>query len=75
MASELFEKMGQASLPTSNNPKDAALSLLKQQGFQISEGCENDPNALLRMVLQSGRIYQNRLPMAQNILANFMGRR
>ncbi len=75
MASELYEKIGQASPNQPTNPKDAALNLLKQQGFQVSADCENDPNALLRMVLQSGKMYQNRLPMAQNLLANFMGRR
>lgn len=75
MASELYEKIGQPQAVQSTNPKEAALSLMKQQGFQISEGCENDPNALLQMVLQSGKIYQNRLPMARNIIANFMGRR
>ena len=75
MASELFEKIGQPQATQSENPREAALNLLKQQGFQVSEGQENDPEALLRMVLQSGKVYQNRLPMARNLLASFMGRR
>lgn len=78
MASELFDKMGPGQSPVQQNqqnPKEAALNLLRQQGFTITKEQENDPNALMRMVLNSGSVYQNRLPMAQNMLMRFMGRR
>lgn len=78
MASELFDKIGPGQSPVQQNqqnPKEAALNLLRQQGFTITKEQENDPNALMRMVLNSGSVYQNRLPMAQNILMKFMGRR
>ena len=77
MASELFERIGPSSSAQtqSQNPKDAALNLLRQQGFQIPEGYENNPNALIQMVMQSGKVPQNRLTMSQNVLAQMMGRR
>lgn len=54
----------------------AMLNLLKQQGFQVTPQNENDPGALLRMVLQSGQVFQNRLPMAQQaIMQALAGRR
>jgi hypothetical protein len=79
MASDLFKSINHNMQPPqtqqAQNPRDAALNLLRQQGFQIPNGQENDPNALLKMVLQSGRIPQNRLPMAQNALMQMIGRR
>lgn len=75
MASELFERMGQPAPVQSQNPRDAALNLLRQQGFQIPDGCENDPNTLIRMVMQSGRVPQNRLTLSQNVLTRLLGGR
>lgn len=71
MASELFDKMGPVSQSTQGqpqNPKEAALNLMRQYGFQISSEQENDPNALMQMVLQ-------KMPMARTNLARIMGRR
>ena len=57
------------------NPKEQALSLMKRQGVSIPEGMENDPQALLQHVMQSGRVPQNRLSMAQQVMQRLFGRR
>ena len=76
MASELFEKMGTTApqQPTPQNPREQALALLRQRGFNIS-GMENNPEALTQMVMQSGMVPQNRLSLSQNVLMRLMGRR
>lgn len=77
MASDLYNKMGPAQQRTQQqqSPKEAALNLARQYGYQITPEQENDPDAIMRMVLQSGSVFQNRLPLAQNIVRQFMGRR
>lgn len=82
MASDLYSAYCAPSTPQQQpaqppqNPREAALNLLKQQGFQVTPQNENDPGALLRMVLQSGPVFQNRLPMAQQaIMQALAGRR
>ena len=57
------------------NPKEQALSLLKRQGVSVPEGMENDPQALIQHVIQSGRVPQSRLNMAQQIMQRMFGRR
>ena len=56
------------------NPKEQALNLLKQQGFNIPEGKENDPNYLINYVMQSGKYPQNRLTMAQQMMQRMFRR-
>lgn len=77
MASDLYNKMGPAQQQTQSqqSPKEAALNLARQYGYQITPEQENDPDAIMRMVLQSGSVFQNRLPLAQNIVRQFMSRR
>lgn len=79
MPSDLYSSFGNPPVqqePQPQNPREAALNLLKQQGFQVTPQNENDPGALLRMVLQSGQVFQNRLPMAQQaIMQALAGRR
>lgn len=58
----------------SQNPKEQALNLMRQQGIQIPEGMENDPNALLRVAMQSGRVPQGRLGMAQQLMQRMFRR-
>ena len=76
MGSELYERIGtvnpQQSAP--QNPKEQALAMLRQRGFNIS-GMENNPEALTQMVMQSGMVPPNRLSLSQNILMRLMGRR
>lgn len=78
MASDLYQSIGgdfqTQSQPQSQDPKTEVLRRMQQMGFN-TDGKENDPQALMQMVLQSGPVFQNRLPMAQNYLMRFMGRR
>ena len=57
------------------NPREAAMELMRKQGIEIPQGMENDPQALLQHVLQSGKIPQNRLNMAQQVMQRLLGRR
>lgn len=50
------------------NPKEQALNLLKQQGIAIPEGMENNPQGIIQHLMQSGRVPQNRLTMAQQMM-------
>lgn len=80
MASDLYQSIGGNPQMQSQQPQDPRTEVLKrmqQMGFQ-TEGKENDPNALMQMVLQSSPVFQNRLPMVQNYLMQQiqnMGRR
>lgn len=57
------------------NPREQAMALMKQQGISVPEGMENNPAALLQHVMQSGKVPQNRLGMAQQIMQKMFGRR
>lgn len=77
MASDLYQSIGGNTQmqQQSQDPKAEVLRRMQQMGFN-TEGKENDPQALMQMVLQSNNpVFQNRLPMAQNYLMRFMGRR
>jgi RIO-like serine/threonine protein kinase len=76
MASELFQSFGTSTnnAQVQQNPRDAAMSLLKQQGIQIPQGMENNPNAIIQHLMQSGRIPQGRLNMAQQIMQRMFRR-
>ena len=74
MASELYQSFGAQAVPTQQNPRDAAMSLLKQRGIQIPQGMENNPSAILNHLMQYGRIPQGRLNMAQQMLSKLFGR-
>ena len=75
MASELFQSFGsQQTTPAQQNPRDAAMSLLKQQGIQIPQGMENNPSAILNHLMQSGQIPQGRLTMAQQMMQRMFRR-
>ncbi|MBP5432134.1 hypothetical protein [Ruminococcus sp.] len=57
------------------NPREQAMALMKQQGINVPAGMENNPTALLQYVMQSGRVPQNRLGMAQQMMQKMFGRR
>jgi RIO-like serine/threonine protein kinase len=57
------------------NPKEQALNLLKQQGITVPQGMENNPQALIQHVMQSGKVPNNRLSMAQQVMQRMFGRR
>lgn len=80
MASEIYQRMGpeqnqNGMQQTPQNPKDAALNLMRQLNIPFTKEQENDPSALMQIALRSGMFPQNRLSMAQNVLMQFMGRR
>ncbi|MBP5380061.1 MAG: hypothetical protein J6Y64_11055 [Ruminococcus sp.] len=56
------------------NPKEQALDLMRQQGIAIPDGMGDNPQALIQYVMQSGRIPQGRLGMAQQIMQKMFRR-
>lgn len=61
-------------LNNQQNPKDQALSLMKQQGIQIPQGMENNPQGILQHLMQSGRVPQGRLNAAQQLMQRMFRR-
>lgn len=76
MASELFSAIGAKNAPVQQqqNPREAAMALMKQQGIQIPQGMENNPNAIIQHLVQSGAVPQGRLNMAQQMLQRMFRR-
>ena len=76
MASELYQSFGASAnnAQVQQNPRDAAMSLLKQQGIQIPQGMENNPSAILNHLMQSGAVPQQRLQMAQQMMQRMFRR-
>lgn len=69
MSSDLFKSFGKDNNVSANqDPKAAAMSRMKEMGISVPEGMENNPQALLQHVLSSGKVPQNRLGMAQQIM-------
>lgn len=80
MPSDLFKNFGsknnQSTNPTTNqDPKTAAMSRMKEMGINVPEGMENNPQALLQHVMQSGKVPNNRLSLAQQVMQRMFGRR
>ena len=73
MPNELYKEIGQ---PTQQpqNPKEQALNLLRQQGVSIPDGMEKNPQGIIQHLMQSGRIPQNRLTMAQQLMSRMFRR-
>lgn len=71
--SDMFQRLGGQQVQT-QNPREQALNLMRQQGIDIPKGKENDPNFLINHVMQSGIVPQNRLGMAQNVMRRMFGR-
>lgn len=75
MPSELFNSIGRDNnVSTNQDPKSAAMNRLKELGISIPEGMENNPQAILQHVLQSGRVPQGRLSMAQQVIQRMFRR-
>ena len=74
MPSEVYKNLGN-NQPVQMNPKEQALNLLKQQGITVPQGMENNPQAIIQHLMQSGRVPQNRLTMAQQVMQRMFGRR
>ena len=72
MPSDLFQSFGAAT--PAQNPREQAMNLLRQNGIQIPQGMENNPQGILQHLMQSGRISQGRLNMAQQIMQRMFRR-
>lgn len=76
MPSELYSAIGSdKNVSTNQDPKEAAMNRMKEMGISIPEGMENNPQALLQHVMSSGKVPNNRLSMAQQIMQRMFGRR
>lgn len=72
----MFQRLGnQPQQAQPQDPRSAAMELMKRQGIDVPQGMENDPSALLQHVLQSGKIPQGRLNMAQQMMQRMFGGR
>lgn len=75
MSSDLFKSFGKDNnVSTNQDPKSAAMSRMKEMGISVPEGMENNPQALLQHVLSSGKVPNNRLSMAQQIMQRMFRR-
>ena len=80
MASDLFKSFGrkQQNVPAqqnAQNPKDAAIQLMRQRGMNVPQNISNNPSAIIEHLIQSGQIPQNRLAMVQQMISQRMGRK
>lgn len=76
MSSDLFKSFGKDNNVSANqDPKAAAMSRLKEMGITVPQGMENNPQALIQHVMQSGKVQNNRLSMAQQVMQRMLGRR
>ena len=74
MPSDLYNSIGGRSVPAQQNPKDAAMELLKQRGISVPNEIAGNPGAIIQHLMQSGAIPQNRLAMAQQMLSKLFHR-
>jgi RIO-like serine/threonine protein kinase len=61
MPSELFKNLGNSQPQKQQNPREQALNLMKQQGIDVPQGMENNPQAIIQHLMQSGRVPQGRV--------------
>lgn len=73
MPSDLYQNFGGNPVQNSS-PREQAMRLLHQRGINIPEGLQNNPNAILQHLMQSGQIPQNRLQMAQSMMQRMIRR-
>lgn len=74
MPSELFKNLGNSQSQKQQDPREQALNLMKQQGIDVPQGMENNPQAIIQHLMQSGRVPQNRLNMAQQMMQRMFRR-
>lgn len=74
MPSDVYKSIGNQSAQQPQNPKEQALNLMKQQGISIPEGMENNPQRIIQHLMQSGRVPQSRLTMAQQMMQRMFRR-
>ena len=69
---ELYQAMN--ANQAQQDPREQCMNLLQKQGIQIPAGMENNPNAILNHLMQSGRVPQGRLNAAQQIMQRMFRR-
>jgi RIO-like serine/threonine protein kinase len=75
MPSELYKTIGKDNnVPANQDPRSAAMSRMKEMGINVPEGMENNPQALIQHVMSSGRVPNNRLSMAQQVMQRLFRR-
>ena len=74
MPSDIYESIGKQPAQQPQNPREQALNLMKQQGIAIPDGMENNPQGIIQHLMQSGRVPQNRLTMAQQMMQRMFRR-
>jgi hypothetical protein len=74
MPSDIYESIGKQPAQQPQSPKEQALNLMKQQGIAIPEGMENNPQGIIQHLMQSGRVPQSRLNMAQQMMQRMFRR-
>lgn len=74
MPSELFKNLGNSQQQKKQDPREQALNLMKQQGIDVPQGMENNPQAIIQHLMQSGRVPQNRLTLAQQMMQRMFRR-
>lgn len=72
MPNELYQAL--SNQQPQQNPRTQAMELMKRMGISFPKEIESNPQALLQHVMQSGKIPQGRLGMAQQVLQRLMGR-
>lgn len=70
MPSDLFQSFGHQQ----QNPRDAALSLLRQRGISIPDGISSNPEAIIKHLMQTGVVPQSRIGMAQQMIQRMFRR-
>lgn len=72
----MFQRLGnQPQQAQAQDPRSAAMELMKKQGIDVPQGMENNPQGILQHLMQSGRVPQGRLGMAQQMMQRLIGRR
>ena len=75
MPSDLFNSIGKDNnVPANQDPRSAAMSRMKEMGINVPEGMENNPQAIIQHVMQSGKVPNNRLSMAQQVMQRMFRR-
>lgn len=71
MASELYQSFGAQAVPAQQNPRDAAMSLLKQRGINVPANIANNPQSIIQHLVGNGTLNQG---MVQNVLQRMFRR-
>lgn len=72
MASELYQSFGAQAAPAQQqNPRDAAMNLLRQRGINVPANIANNPQAIIQHLIGNGTLNQG---MVQNVMQRMFRR-